>query len=139
MDVEHIPRPLRGVVAVIPRSERLLVIRRSQFVRAPGAFCFPGGGIEEDEDEAAAVVREVTEELNVIVQPQRQIWTSVTPWSVSLSWWLAELPMTSEPMPNPHEVESVHWLNAEEMRRLPQLLESNHHFLDALEGGKFSW
>jgi 8-oxo-dGTP diphosphatase len=126
-------------VAVIPRGDRLLVIRRSQFVRAPGAYCFPGGGIEENEDEAAAVAREVHEELNVHGTPLRRIWSSMTSWSVALSWWLVELPATIEPAPNPHEVESVHWLTVAEMRSLPELLESNHHFLDALAAAEFSW
>jgi 8-oxo-dGTP diphosphatase len=132
MENPHIARPLHGVVAVIPRGQRLLVIRRSQLVRAPGAFCFPGGAIEEGEQEAGALVREVDEELNVRIEPVRQIWASVTPWSVQLSWWLAELPVTSEPRPNPLEVESVQWMTIAEIRKLPELLESNHHFLDAL-------
>ena len=117
----------------------MLVIRRSQFVRAPGAYCFPGGGIEEGEEEATALARELNEELNVNIVPLRRIWTSLTPWSVSLAWWLAELPETCEPFPNPQEVESVHWFNIGEMRCLPELLESNHHFLDALARAEFGW
>jgi len=38
--------PRRGVVAVVMRGEQFLVIRRSQHVRAPGMYCFPGGTIE---------------------------------------------------------------------------------------------
>lgn len=122
---------VEGVVAVILRSERFLVIRRSQFVRAPGQFCFPGGGILAGEEETAALIRELQEELNVLVQPVKRLWTSVTPWGVSLAWWLAELPEERMPNPNPQEVESVHWLSSEEMLALPDLLESNRDFLAA--------
>ncbi|MGE0760295.1 MAG: NUDIX hydrolase, partial [Pirellulaceae bacterium] len=130
------PRPLRGVAVVIPRGSRLLVIRRSALVRAPRMYCFPGGGLEAGESEAEAVVREVREELRVEVQPIRPLWSSVTPWSVELSWWLAELPDGHEPAANPQEVESVHWLELSEIRQLPQLLASNHHFLDACDRGE---
>ena len=36
------------------------------------------------------------------------------------------------------EVESVHWLTIAEMRALPELLDSNRHFLDALSGREFA-
>jgi len=50
------------VVAVILRGERFLVICRSQQVRAPGMYCFPGGGIEPGETEEQALRRELLEE-----------------------------------------------------------------------------
>jgi len=43
----------RGAVAVVVRSGRLLLIRRSRFVvAAPRAFCFPGGAVEPGDDES---------------------------------------------------------------------------------------
>jgi 8-oxo-dGTP diphosphatase len=127
---------LRGVVAVIIRDGRFLVIRRSQFVRAPLMHCFPGGAIEvHDADEAAAMRRELQEELNVEATPLRRIWQSVTPWNVELSWWLVELSEAAQPQPNPLEVEACFWLSAPEIRALPQLLPSNQEFLDACERG----
>jgi len=68
--------------------------------------------------------------------PVRRIWRSVTPWGVDLAWWLADLPADAEPTPNPAEVESVHWHTPDELARLPELLESNRRFLDALASGK---
>lgn len=129
--------PQRGVVAVIPRAGRLLVIQRSQSVIAPGAYCFPGGGIHDGETEADALVREMNEELNVVATPNRCLWRSVTPWNVSLAWWLAELSESSVLRPNVDEVAEVHWLSPIEIRSLANLLESNHHFLDAWEGNEF--
>ena len=123
-------------MAVIVRDGRMLVIRRSQSVVAPGAFCFPGGGIEPGETEAQALVREIREELGVAVKPVRRIWQSVTPWGVDLAWWLADLAADADPVPNPTEVESLHWHTPQEMAGLPELLESNRDFLDALESGR---
>ena len=124
----------RGVVAVIVREGRFLVIRRSQTVIAPGMYCFPGGGIEGQETDATALVRELREELAVEIRANRLLWTCVTPWNVHLSWWLSEFVSTGELelIPNPAEVESVHWLTCEEMLALPDLLASNRCFLDAV-------
>jgi len=128
----------RGAVAVIERQGTLLVIRRSQMVVAPGAFCFPGGGIEAGESEEAALVRELQEELQVVVRPVRRLWSSVTPWSVELAWWQAELAADAVLVPAPAEVESVHWHTPDEIAGLPGLLESNLQFLAALARNEFA-
>ena len=129
--------PVRGVVAVVVRGQRLLVIRRSQHVRVPGMHCFPGGAIEPGETEAEAARREMLEELALRAEPRQLLWRSVTPWNVELAWWLVEIEAVAAPQPNPHEVESFHWLTPAEIRSLPQLLASNLEFLDAWEIGQF--
>ncbi len=138
----HLPPPCeppairkRAVVAVILRDNHFLVIRRSQQVRAPGMYCFPGGGIEPGESEAQALARELLEELAANARPVRRLWESVTPWQVHLAWWLAEIDEPAQIAPQPAEVESCHWLTAAEIRQLPQLLASNLEFLDAWERG----
>jgi len=128
----------RGVVAVIERRDRLLVIRRAEGIAAPGAFCFPGGGIEPGESEAAALVRELDEELAVAVEPQRRLWRSVTPWGVELFWWRAVLGEEIEPVANPAEVAGVYWHTLAEMAALDGLLESNRQFLAAVESGEIA-
>lgn len=130
------PISRRGAVAVIEREGRLLVIRRSRYVVAPRALCFPGGGIMAHESEQEALVREIREELGVEVRPIRRIWESVTPWRVALAWWLAELDRAAALVPDPAEVESIHWYTPAEMAPLADLLESNRHFLDALGRGE---
>jgi 8-oxo-dGTP diphosphatase len=126
----------RGVVAVVPRGERLLVIQRSALVVAPGAYCFPGGGIEGEETEPVALIREIQEELGLDIVPVRRLWQSVTPWQIELAWWLVRLPAGVEPVPNPAEVAACQWIAPDAMRRLPGLLESNLAFLDALAAGQ---
>jgi 8-oxo-dGTP pyrophosphatase MutT (NUDIX family) len=127
----------RGVVAVIMRQQKLLVIRRSQLVVAPGAYCFPGGGIEAGESEAVALVRELREELGVNVEPIRRMWSSVTPWKVELAWWRASIADDARLAPNADEVESVHWFTCQQMRALSGLLASNVDFLDQLQQRAF--
>ncbi|MBN2022646.1 MAG: NUDIX domain-containing protein [Pirellulales bacterium] len=126
----------RGVIGVVVREGRLLLIRRGPGVVAPGMYCFPGGGIEPGESEPEALVREFREELGVGVVPVRPIWKSVAPWQVRLSWWRAELAPDAVLAPNPAEVASVHWLAPAEIAELPNSLPSNFEFLDALRAGQ---
>lgn len=122
----------RGVVAVILQDAKFLVIRRSQLVRAPGAFCFPGGAIEGDETEPVALQRELREELEASIQTVRRIWQCSTPNGVELGWWQAVLDESRSLRPNPDEVESFHWLTASQILSLPQLLATNREFISAL-------
>ena len=126
----------RGVVAVVRRVDEFLVIRRAAGIAAPGAFCFPGGGIEGAESEAEALEREFREELGAPIVPQRCVWRSTTPWQVELAWWTADLDGSAELTPNPAEVASVHWLADSQMLALGELLESNRAFLNALAAGQ---
>jgi 8-oxo-dGTP diphosphatase len=128
----------RGVVGVCFRNEQFLVIRRSQHVRSPGAYCFPGGTIEPGESEDVAVIRELLEELSLSIRPVRRLLTTETPWRVSLAWWLIDCEEFESMNPNPAEVEAVQWMSVAEMRALPNLLSSNHEFLSAWERGEFS-
>lgn len=132
------PNARQGVVAVIVRQGRFLVIRRSARVVAPGTYCFPGGAIDAGETEEVALRRELQEELSVAVRPVRRLWRSTTPWGVELAWWLCELGAEDQPLPDPREVESFAWLTGDQMRAIPELLESNRHFLDALDRGEFA-
>jgi 8-oxo-dGTP diphosphatase len=127
-----------GVVAVIFRGGKFLIIRRSQHVRSPGKFCFPGGGIEAGETEEQALVREFAEELNAVVRPVRRLWQSLTITNVQLAWWLADLADDQLLTPNALEVESIHWLSREEALGLEHLLASNRDFYSALASGEIA-
>ncbi|TWU37208.1 NUDIX hydrolase [Novipirellula artificiosorum] len=129
-------RNKRGVVGVIFREQKLLVIRRSLTVPAPGKLCLPGGTIEKGETEEFALVREMQEELAIDVSPIRLCWRSVTPWGTTLAWWLASLAEDKTPVANPAEVSEVHWMTRSQIRSTSNMLPSLPEFLGASQSGE---
>jgi 8-oxo-dGTP diphosphatase len=125
-----------AVVGVVVRDGRLLVIRRSQSVRAPGAICFPGGAIEPGESEEAALLRETQEEVGLAVSPVRRLHVSITSWQVEIRWWLAAADEFRFVL-HPGEVESIHWHTPAELLAMEGVLESNLAFLAAWQEGAF--
>jgi inosine/xanthosine triphosphatase len=122
-----------GVVVACRRQDgHWLFIRRSATVRRPLRVCFPGGWIEAGESQAAAVVREMREELNADVVPVRCVWQHLFGDPPRMLWgWLAEI--TSEaPSPNPDEVHEMLWLTPDEAINHPDVLPYTDVFLDAL-------
>ena len=89
-----------------------------------------------DESEPSALRRELLEELSTLAQPIGRLWQSVTERNVHLAWWLTTLHPSADLIPNPSEVQSVHWLAPDTLDQLPGLLESNRAFLAAWRRGE---
>ncbi|MGB1924944.1 MAG: NUDIX hydrolase [Rubripirellula sp.] len=130
------PSRRRGVVAVIFQEKRLLVIRRSQTVTAPGMLCLPGGGIEIGETERQAVIREMQEELNIQIEPKERCWRNTTSWGTDLAWWHATIVDGQDPVANPEEVEQVFWMTKKEIQASGSMLPSLPQFMDAWQRGE---
>ena len=124
----------QGVVAVIERDGRWLMIRRAEGVIAPGYWCFPGGAIEQGESAEQAVIREISEEIGLDVRPERMVFRWQRPdGKLVLQWWrVALVDERQEPRPSPHEVAEIRWVTRAELRQLRPALDSNRIFLDQL-------
>jgi 8-oxo-dGTP diphosphatase len=106
---------IQGILGIIRREGRLLMIQRSAHVRVPHAWCFPGGTIEPGESHEAALVREMLEELHLEVRPGRHLMTQTKhDGRLVLYCWSAEI-VSGEPTPNPKEVAQLAWLTPEEI------------------------
>ncbi|TWT40428.1 hypothetical protein RAS1_41370 [Phycisphaerae bacterium RAS1] len=130
--------PVReGVVIVVVRDSRFLVIRRAAGILAGGAWCFVGGAIESGESQPAAAAREFHEEIGGRIRPIRKVWESCPSPTLKLHWWLAEL--NGEALrANPAEVAEFRWCTADEIERLEGLLPGNREFLTLLAQGELT-
>lgn len=126
----------RGAVGVVLEENGFLVIRRSAFVRAPNLVCFPGGTIESGETSEAAVIREMQEELGLVVDVRERLWRSVTSWGTELEWFLLDCPTTVEPKPDPREVSEVFWARPQHLLTRNDLLGSVYDFFRAIRSGQ---
>jgi len=124
-----------GVVAVLQDdSGRYLFIRRGlKLTRAPGWWCFVGGEVEPGEAQDAAIVREVQEEVGLVVRPINKIHESVSPkGEYLLHWWRVELlDRTRIIAPHPDEVAEARWLSVEEGLRLEPILPGLNLWLES--------
>jgi len=128
------PAPvMRGVIGVIRRDDRYLVIQRSATVRAPLAWCFPGGEIEPGESVEAALVREMREELNADVTPGALIAVHEKRDGQLILHCMTATLNGGEPRPNPAEVARCAWLTREEIAAVEGLLPGTMEIIDCVE------
>ncbi|MFQ5430303.1 MAG: NUDIX domain-containing protein [Phycisphaerae bacterium] len=126
--------PIRGVLGILRRDDRLLLIQRSATVRAPLAWCFPGGTIEPGETQPEALVREMREEMAVDVRPGALLTTQTKhDGRLILYCWSAEI-VAGPPVANPEEVADFAWLTPEEIRTQDGILPGTAEILDHIVG-----
>ena len=121
---------LDGVVAVIVRQRRVLVIRRAEGVVFPGYWAPLSGRVEPGESQADALVREVHEEVGLSVRAGRKVWECPTSDGLyRLHWWTALLDDASaEVVADPREVAAFAWVDPAEFARLDPVFEADAEF-----------
>lgn len=109
----YIERPT--AYGLCPRGETLAIVRIGK--EAPFEYDLPGGGVEADEDEAAALMREFQEETGLTVWPTRvvgragQYWVkSSEPRNSLATFYEVELSATDGRPTEPDHV--LVWVNA---------------------------
>ena len=122
----------RGVIGVLARGKRLLVVCRAPAVRLAGYWCFPGGHIEPGEISREAIRREVAEELGIVVAPAQRIGAVRTDDNrYVLAVWRVEH-LEGDLRPDPDEVSDVAWLTPVRIRALQPGLRSTLRVLELL-------
>ncbi len=66
-------KTIRVACAIIEQNERILAVQRSERMRLPLKWEFPGGKIHQGEQPEQCVVREVAEELNLQIEIVRPL------------------------------------------------------------------
>ena len=104
------------VAAVIERGGRILVSQRGLGVGQPGRWEFPGGQREHGEQDAAALARELREELGVDLEIGPLIWTAR---AGPLVLRFFRCPWLSGQRPRPLGSVQFRWVRREDLLDLP--------------------
>ncbi len=112
-------REVRVVAAVLLRRDRVFVARRSPDQHQGGLWEFPGGKVEPGEEDAAALVRELQEELSVtatvgpVLAENRHDYPGIRVHLVAMR---ATIPGCSEPLLVDHD--AAVWATAADLEAL---------------------
>jgi 8-oxo-dGTP diphosphatase len=111
---------MTGVAAglILDDTGRLLACRRPEGKHLGGKWEFPGGKVEDGESPAAALVRELEEELGIAVEPGRALSPVV--------WDYGRGPIRLHPFVcrivagelQPHEHSEIRWCSRDELPAL---------------------
>ena len=109
---------LRVVAAVISRNDRYLITQRRPSAVLPGLWEFPGGRVEEDETDEAALKREVSERVGVDITVLACIGRRThdyVGYSVDLALYQASIEGESEPQAV--RVADCRWVASDEFEK----------------------
>lgn len=123
-----------GAIGVLERAGRYLLVQRAEGLSHAGAWCFPGGHVEPGETSREAVIRELAEELSLIVEPVEMlgIVRIATPAYRLDTWRVREAGGVL--LARESEVAAVAFMTIEEIRSVSRAMPSNAEVL-ALLGG----
>lgn len=111
--------PDRTVVAAVIRDTqgRYLIARRPPGRTGAGLYEFPGGKLEEGEDERGAMIRELREELGIIVTACRPCpyLRAADPPGIRLSFWDVT---AYDGTPRPLEGQTIQWCPSEALAQI---------------------
>lgn len=68
---------LNVTCAIILFQNKILVTQRSEYMKLPLKWEFPGGKLEKGESEVNCIVREIKEELNINISPLKKLSNSI--------------------------------------------------------------
>lgn len=118
----------QAVVAVLRRSDRVLVIRRGPGARLPGYWAPLSGTLEPGESQEEALVREIREEVGLHATPLAKVWESTAAdGKFLLHWWTAEAG-PGEVTADPREVSDVVWVTPAEFLELDPVFGPDREF-----------
>ena len=114
------------VAAVIKDQNKFLLGKRSLSKKsAPGYWCPISGKIEIGETEQEAVIREVFEEVNLVVEVKSKLGVFDTrDRSATIHWWLVDI-VSGQPSLKNDEHSELRWFSISEMEILENVFSED--------------
>jgi 8-oxo-dGTP pyrophosphatase MutT (NUDIX family) len=123
----------QAVVAIIQKSDKFLIVKRSDYVETgKGYWCPVSGGIEENETQEEALRREVMEEVGLNVVAIKKICVIPSHNNESLlHFWTTKI-ISGEAQITSNEATELRWVTLEEMRELAPVFEEDIRVFESL-------
>ena len=106
---------IQVVAAVIRNGDKILVAKRSETQKSGGLWEFPGGKVERDEEPKNALIREIIEELDCVIQVGDFVAcskVSVDSLSIEMSLYDARIDRRH---PRAIEHEEIRWITKDQL------------------------
>lgn len=71
------PNTINVTCAIIVKDDKILVAQRSERMKLPLKWEFPGGKLEENESEIDCIKREIKEEINIDIEILKKLSNSI--------------------------------------------------------------
>jgi 8-oxo-dGTP diphosphatase len=71
------PNTINVTCAIIVKDDKILVAQRSERMKLPLKWEFPGGKLEENESEKDCIIREIKEEINIDIEILKKLSNSI--------------------------------------------------------------
>lgn len=123
----------QAVVAIIQKTNRFLMVKRSDYIEtAKGYWCPVSGGIEENETPEEALKREVLEEVGLNVVAVRKVCEIPSHDNKSLlHFWTTKI-ISGKAKINSHEAIDIKWVTLEEMKKLSPTFPEDIQIFESL-------
>jgi NAD+ diphosphatase len=123
----------QAVVAIIRKSDKFLLVKRSGYVETgKGYWCPVSGGIVGDETQEEALRREVMEEVGLDVVAVKKICTIPSHNNESmLHFWTTKI-NSGEARITSNEATDLRWVTLEEMKKLSPIFEEDVRVIESL-------
>ena len=109
---------IRVVAGVLIEDGRVLAARRGPGRSQAGLWEFPGGKVEPRESDTDALIRELREELGVIVAVEELLGSSLHRYPTQQILLVALRCRLCSGVPQPTEHTALRWLSAEELHEV---------------------
>jgi 8-oxo-dGTP diphosphatase len=119
----------RSVAGILIHQGKVFIAKRGPEGSFQGCWEFPGGKVEADESDEAAIVREFVEEFGIQVRALRLLGEAIFPHRGTdrvLAAWLIELAPYTRPRLIEHE--EIAWVAAADLEGL-KLVDSDRQLL----------
>ena len=123
----------QAVVAIIQKSNKFLLVKRSDYIEAAkGYWCPVSGGIDGNETQQQALKREVMEEVGLNVSAVKKICEIPShDNSALLHFWTTNI-ISGKARITSNEATDIKWVTVEEMKKLSPIFKEDIQVFEGL-------